>query len=129
MASPEAWLELLAMVKAGFEAAREGVEFLQAFRNHQREPDTIAESRRVSHVFSTYSDDEIRAASRRIDDCRKRFIREGSGEQRVLCVCSVLNDFRVGNGGVIPQIDYWPEYWEQLCARGGMASQLREPGA
>jgi hypothetical protein len=103
------------MVKAGFDTATTGIGFLQAFRRHKEEPETVLESERVSRVFSTYSEGEIRSASHRIEQCRKRFEREGDGVQRIRCICSVLNDFRTGNGGVLPEIDDWEKYWHQLC--------------
>jgi hypothetical protein len=67
-------------------------------------------------VFSTYSDEEVDAIAKRIKNCRDRFIKEGSGESRVTCFCSVLTDVKDGNGGIIPDPD-WKRIYEQLdCA-------------
>lgn len=110
-------MELLATTKAFFEWARSAVEFARTYSHYREDRETLAESRRVSRVFSTYSEDEIRAAAARLRDCYERFVREGSGPQRVRCICSVLDDFRVGNGGELPLIDDWEGIYRQLRCR------------
>ncbi|SRR6266566_974192 len=114
MASPENWLELLATAKALFETAGSAIRFLSALRHYLKDPETVAESHRVSEVFSTYSEAEIRTAIRRLNECREHFIREGSGRQRIRCFCSVFDDFKIGNGGRLPQINDWQRMYHQL---------------
>lgn len=114
MASPEVWLEALSWAKAVFELFTTGANVYDAYEKHRRERDTIAESRRVSRTFSTYSDEEIEAVSKRLKECRDRFITEGSGPQRARCFCSVLNDLKSGNGGVLPIIDDWARMYAQM---------------
>jgi hypothetical protein len=117
MASPETWLEVLATAKAVFDSVKSGVDFLSSLRKYRADASTIQESRRASRVFSTYSDAEIASVTSRLEDCRKRFAAEGSGEQRARCFCSVFKDLADGNGGEIPLIDDWQNMFRQLCVR------------
>ena len=118
MASPEVWLEALSWTKAVFDLLTAGANVYDAYEKHRREKDTITESLRVSKAFSTYSDAEIEAVSKRLKECRDRFIAEGSGSQRARCFCSVLNDLKEGNGGVLPVIDDWKRMYDQMhCGR------------
>jgi hypothetical protein len=118
MASPEAWLDVLSWTKALFDGITLGAGIFEAYEKHKREKSTIRESRRVSATFSTYSEDEVKAISKRLQECRDRFIAEGSGPQRARCLCSVLNDFKDGNGGVLPHVDDWANIYSQLhCER------------
>lgn len=79
-------------------------------------PDYRQKGEALQKALSTYSDQEIDAIKDRIENCRERFIREGSGEQRKTCLCSVLNDVKDGNGGVMP-VSEWDEIYNQLnCA-------------
>jgi hypothetical protein len=115
MASPDTWLGALATVKAAFESFKSGVDFLDALKKYRQDRDTIAESRRVSVVFSSYSEEEIASIEKRIQECQKRFIAEGDGKKRNSCICSVLKDVADGNGGVIPLIDDWQNISRQMC--------------
>jgi hypothetical protein len=117
MASPETWLEALATTKAVFDFAKSGTDFLTALKKYRQDRNTITESRRVSVAFSTYSDEEIASITKRLDECRKRFATEGSGELRSNCFCSVFKDVADGNGGTIPLIDAWQNMFRQLCGR------------
>lgn len=114
MASPEAWLTLLATIKAAYSAAREGADFTSKLRHYLDDEATNRESRRVSSAYSTYNEEEIRSIARRLRECAERFAREGDGEQRVRCICSALNDARLGNGGELPAADDWENYYRQL---------------
>lgn len=117
MASHLAWLEVLSWVKALFDASTLSTDVWAAYRKHHNEPDTIREAQRASVAFSTYSEREVEAMIRRLEDCRDRFIAEGSGKRRNACFCSVLEDFKAGNGGVLPPIDDWKRMYEQMCGR------------
>jgi hypothetical protein len=116
-ASPETWLDALATAKAVFESIKSGIDFLTALRKYRQDRDTITESQRVSRVFSTYSDEEISSITKRLDECRRRFATEGSGEQRSKCFCSVFIDVADGNGRAIPLIDDWQNMFRQLCGK------------
>jgi hypothetical protein len=114
MADPHLWLELLAGLKSLFDLAT-GVEgYWESHRRHLAEPDTISESQRVSGVFSTFSDAEIRELIRKIEGCRDRFILQGSGHDRARCLCSIFNEIQDGNGGSLPLIDDWQRMYQQL---------------
>jgi hypothetical protein len=115
MANPLLWLEALAGLKALYDLVQGGVDYVASLQRHRQEPDTIAEARRVSRVFSTYSDDEVEEIVRRINACRARFIEQGSGADRARCFCSILNEFRDGNGGTLPAIDDFQRMYGQLA--------------
>ena len=116
MASPAAWLEVLSWVKALFDATTLSADVWSAYKQHKQENSTVQESERVSVEFSSYSETEIKAIIQRLEACRDRFIAEGSGPQRARCLCSVFEDIKAGNGGVIPQIDDWQRIYSQLCS-------------
>ncbi len=64
----------------------------------------LLESRRVSHVYSGLSEYGVRSANERLEECRRRLVREGSGEQCARRFCGLLNDSTIGNGGVLPEL-------------------------
>lgn len=118
MASFHLWLEVLSWTKALVEGVTLGVDVRNAYRHHREEKDTIAEAQRVSKVYSTYSDGEVQAILDRLERCRDRFMSEGSGPARRKCLCSVFNDVIEGNGGILPHIDDWERFYQQLnCSR------------
>src|SRR5579862_8198408 len=117
MASPSAWLDVLSWIKALFDVSTLSADVWLAYEKHHSEPDTRREAQRVSVTFSTYSEREIEAMIQRLENCRDRFIAEGSGKGRNECFCSVLEDFKAGNGGVLPPIDDWKRMYEQMCGR------------
>jgi|SRR5579864_1316944 len=114
MASPQLWLEVLSLMKALFDAAKSGEDVFESYRKHRQEKDTIQESQRVSVAFSSYSDKEVKSILSRLEGCRDRFIKQGGGEDRAVCVCSVLNEVKKGNGGQLPRIDDWENMYRQL---------------
>src|SRR5437868_2316511 len=102
MASSQNWLRLLAALKACHDLALSGVGFEKALLQHLNEADTQAEARRVSKLFTSYSDAEIEAILARINACKERFIREGFGMNRKSCLCSIFEDVKDGDGGKMP---------------------------
>lgn len=114
MASFQTWLELLSYAKALYEAIRFGLDLSQQYEKHRNEKDTIAEARRVSEVYSTYSEEEIQAIFARLRACQDRFIREGDGGARQRCYCQVFRDVIEGNGGTLPTIDDWQNIYRQM---------------
>ena len=114
MASPLLWLEALAGLKALYDVIEWGVDYAAAFRKHRGESDTVAESNRVAALYSTYSDMEVQELIRKIEGCRDRFIKEGSGADRTRCLCSIFQEIKAGNGGQLPEIDDWQRMFNQL---------------
>lgn len=118
MASFHIWLEVLSYVKAFFEAVTLGADLREQYQKHRNEQDTIAEARRVSEVFSTYSEQEVRAILDRLKACQDRFVKEGDGAARRRCFCQVFKDVIEGNGGILPRIDDWENIHRQMnCPR------------
>jgi hypothetical protein len=89
--------------------------FNDYLKRRKNAPDYLSRGEILRNIFGTYSDDEVEAIKNRIESCRNRFIAEGSGKNRVACLCSVLNDVKDGNGGTIP-IPEWERTHQQLCA-------------
>jgi hypothetical protein len=114
MANAFLWLEALAGLKALYDLASGVPDYVSSYLRHKEDQATIAESRRASETFSTYSDDELGAIIRRIEGCRDRFIEQGSGLDRSRCLCSIFKEIRDGNGGRLPRIDAWERMYEQL---------------
>lgn len=118
MANPLLWLEALAGLKALYDLAEGAVDYTASLRRHREEAATIAEARRASETFSTFSDREIQELIRRIESCRDRFISQGSGHDRARCLCSILHEIKAGNGGRLPRIDDWERMYSVLrCAQ------------
>ena len=118
MASFHVWLEVLSWIKALVDATTLGADLQKAYERHRQESDTIAEARRVSVVFSTYSEEEVQALADRLKGCRDRFIAQGGGAERAKCICSVLNEAMAGNGGRLPHIDDWERFYRELkCSK------------
>jgi len=114
MATAETWIELLAWTKALFEATKATIDLTTTVQKYRDDPETKREAVRVSFAFSTFSEEEVDALAKRMSSCRSRFIEEGSGPQRVGCICSVLNDAKEGNGGTLPLVDDWQNIYAQL---------------
>jgi len=114
MASLFLWLEALAGLKALYDLTQGAVDYADRYHAHIRERDTLAEARRISVDFSTFSDKEVQAIIRRIAGCRDRFIAQGGGEDRARCLCSIFRKISDGNGGVLPRVDDWQNMFRQL---------------
>jgi len=115
----QTWLEVLSSIKGLFDVGKGAVDLQASIAKYRADPETIREATRVSH-FSTYSDEELEALNRRINGCVKKFIEEGDGAGRVRCLCSVLNEAMIGNGGTLPEVDDWRNIYKQLrCTSSG----------
>ena len=56
---------------------------------------------KLQAAFNTYGKNEVEAIVNRIENCRRLFIDEGSGDDRRRCLCSVLRNVSSGNNGLI----------------------------
>jgi len=91
--------------------------YLELYKRRLGDPYARERGVALRRAMSTYSDREIERIKERIEGCHDRFIKEGSGKDRRVCLCSVLTDVRDGNGGHIPDIDEWPRTFDTLgCA-------------
>lgn len=111
------WEGLAAMISAMIDVVRLGRDTYAEFVSERREdPELGPKAKGLAAALGTYSQDEVAAIIERIDECRQRFMAEGSGAARTRCICSVLRDVRDGNGGTLPHED-WEAAWDQLgCA-------------
>jgi hypothetical protein len=118
MASSKTWLDLLAWTKALFEATKATVDVVALYKKYSSDPETLNEAQRVSIQFSTFSEEEVTALSTRMSKCQTQFAVEGDPDQRVRCICSVLNTAKKANGDILPNIDDWKNIHSQLkCAK------------
>jgi hypothetical protein len=114
MLTLEQFAELSAIVSAMADVYLVGRDTYAVFFARRRAaPDFVDKGRVLQRIYSTYSDSEIEAIRKRIENCRDRFIAEGSGEARRTCLCRVLSDVKAGNGGNIPVPD-WANIYKQL---------------
>lgn len=114
MLSLEQFSELAAIISAMADVYLIGRDTFSAYLTRRmRASDYQTRGQILLDVFSTYTDDEVDAIEERIKRCRDRFIREGSGNARRKCICSVLSDVKAGNGGTIPVGD-WKKIYDQL---------------
>ena len=104
---------LAAIISAMADVFNLGISFGEAYERRQQDPELGVKARVLAAAFSTFSDEEMEAIADRIRSCRDQFVSEGSGSKRVRCLCSVLSDVKVGNGGTIP-VDDWADIYEQL---------------
>lgn len=111
------WAALAAIVSAMADVLTIGGQtFDFFFRRRLKDPTLPQKALTLQNTYSTYSDREVEAIKKRIEGCRDRFIKEGAGEGRKTCLCSVLQDVKDGNGGSIP-VDEWEKTYEKLgCA-------------
>jgi hypothetical protein len=112
------WASIAAIVSAMCDVIATGRDTFDLFYQRRlASPEAPTRADALSKAFSTYSDEEVDAIRERIEGCRRRFIEEGSGEQRKRCLCSVLTDVKDGNGGSIP-IGDWADTYDQLGCGG-----------
>ena len=87
--------------------------FSQFLIQREKAKDYVARGEALQKALSSYDNDEIEAINRRIRSCKDRFIREGSGQSRKTCLCSVLTDVKDGNGGEFP-FPEWRIWYKQI---------------
>ncbi len=113
MADIELWLHVVAGIGAIYDIIRLGAEHGPALARRLSSADTRRDADQLAVKFSTYSDEELNELLRRIEQCRRRFMAEGSGSDRARCLCHVLRDIRDGNGGTMPLQD-WDDMYHRL---------------
>jgi hypothetical protein len=118
VASQSFWLKLLATMKAAVSAVTDEADFGHELARYLSDSATIQESQRVSRDFTTYTDEQVRIMTSRLQACHDQFVQDGSPDQRVRCICEILNEARIGNGGRLPQIDDWPRFYRVLGCEG-----------
>ncbi|WP_444905047.1 hypothetical protein ACJJIU_10150 [Microbulbifer sp. CnH-101-E] len=104
-------VQVATIVSAITSSIQLGVSYLQA----EKKVDKKEMERQAKILVSTYDDNELASLHDRIKTCRDRFVNEGSGTQRVKCMCSVLKDAITGNGD-IPPLPEWGRMYNQLCS-------------
>lgn len=110
MIDPISLATTAAIISAMADVITLGKETFQDYLNKRKQDSTLrSKENALRTAFSTYSDKEVEAIQKRIENCRQRFIEEGAGTARKNCLCSVLTDVRNGNGGRIND----PE-WENI---------------
>jgi hypothetical protein len=106
--------QIAAIISAMADVYSVGKEsFSQYLERRQKAKDYVSRGEILQKALSSYDDDEIDAINERIRSCKDRFIREGSGQNRKKCLCSVLTDVKDGNGGDFP-FPEWDRLYRQL---------------
>lgn len=112
------WGTIAATISAMADVYQIGKETYETyFKRRLATKDNEAKARALERAFGTFSDEEVSSIDERIKGCRQRFIDQGSGQSRKSCLCSVLLEVLLGNGGSIPD----PE-WQRLFEALGCAS-------
>lgn len=105
-------------MKAVVSAVTDEADFGQELAHYLSDSETIQESQRVSRNFTTYTDEQVRIITSRLQACYDQFVQDGSPDQRVRCICEILNEARIGNGGRLPLIDDWQKSYRLLGCEG-----------
>jgi hypothetical protein len=114
MLTLEQFSQLAAIISAMADVYTIGKESFSEYLARRQKSDRYEEQgKALQEALSTYSDAEVDAIRARIEECRSRFIYEGSGPARKTCLCSVLRDVREGNGGSLPDPE-WEKYFNIL---------------
>ena len=66
-------------------------------------------------TLNTYDTAEIRSIRNRLAQCKDDFETTLDGDARCKCICHVLEQVAVGNGGALPDLDGWNDTFNQLC--------------
>lgn len=121
----------LTAIAAAISAACTVIETIKNFRSsdqtsprelvqYQRPPGLgISEDdfAKLALSLNSYSDTELNAIRRRLENCRRDFAETLDGEARKRCICSVLRRVAIGNNGQLPGLDGWNETFNLLCKK------------
>lgn len=114
MASPDTWLQLIAYSKAISDSLSGAANIYELYRKYVADPATQIEAKEASDTYLTFTKKEIESLTKRLEFCIDQFVKGGNGQQRVNCMCTVLQDAALGNGGDLPDIGNWLKLYEQL---------------
>ena len=76
------------------------------------EPSAFVE---LALTLNTYDPAEVRSIRNRLAQCKDHFESTFDGEARRKCICGVLQQVAVGNGGTLPDLEGWNDTFDQLC--------------
>ena len=114
MANVNVWIDLLATAKAVFESTKAEIDFAAVLLKYRLEDAIRQEAQRVNSEFSDYTEEELQAITMRVQECYRGFRAEGEGAKRAKCLCGVLKGVSDANGGKLPRIGDWQDYYRQL---------------
>ena len=111
------WASFAAIISAMCDVLNTGRDaFQEFFDKHTKAPDSAVRAASLQKALSTYSEEEKQAILERLQRCRDRFKLEGSGAQRRICFCSVLQDVKDGECGIISDPEWQRTYDQMACA-------------
>jgi hypothetical protein len=90
-----------------------GITFESAYSKYISDPQTLIKG---NFLKNTYSDDELESIRDRIEHCRVQFKETLDGMSRIRCLCFILKQVKIGNGGEIPFADWNKTYNRLNCA-------------
>lgn len=112
------WIKTIALVRTLCESRKSLVPVFKILKRHMKDDEIRQEAKKAAEVYSTFSYEELKEISRRLDDCKNRFMLGLNGKERSRCICKVLNDVMRANGGRLPQVDEWQKMYDELgCDR------------
>ena len=114
MANAFVWIDLLATTKAVFESTKSEIDFAALLLKYRGDDAVKQEARRVNAEFSDYTDEELREMTMRVQECYRGFRAIGEAAKRAKCLCGVLKGVSDANGGKLPKIGDWQDYYRQL---------------
>lgn len=114
MGSVRDWQEILAGIRALYDLVKFGSDYSSSFLKYRSEIEVYREAQRVAGTFHT-SSNELQALITDIQACRYR-ITQGEVENRARCLCSIFNNIKDGNEGILPIGDWLRMYRELGCA-------------
>ena len=66
-------------------------------------------------AFNSFGPAEVESIANGLAQCRTDFVRHRDGRKRVECICAILDEVKVANGGSFPDIDNWRQLYTELC--------------
>ena len=108
------WIDLLATTKAVFESTKAEIDFAAVLLKYRGDDAIKKEALRVRVEFPDYPEEELQAITMRVQECYRASAAKGEGAKRAKCLCAVFKSVADGNGGQLPKIGDWQDYYRQL---------------
>jgi hypothetical protein len=114
MANPFSWIDLLATTKAVFESTKAEIDFAAALLKYRQDDAIKQEAQRGNVEFPNFEDEDLQAITMRVQECYRANRAAGEGAKRAKCLCGELKRVANENGGQLPKIGDWQDYYRQL---------------
>jgi hypothetical protein len=112
------WVDLLATTKSVFESTKAEIDFAATLLKYRLDDAIKQEGKRLSFDVEIYEDEELRDITQRVQECYRANRAAGEGAKRAKCLCGVFKSVSDRNGGHLPKIGDWQDYYRQLGCGG-----------